>query len=116
MTKSEQLYLSVNIMTPFEVYKQYVAVKLHFNNEKYDYIKCNGRTKNITQNSFAKRRDKYYFEKQCNAQSRRRQCMAAEALGANRCAVHRLRKRISNIVPLWSRGPECLCVFLRARL
>jgi len=49
-------------MTPFEVYKQYIAVKLHFNDEKYDYIKFNGKTP-AKYSSYERRKDKYYFEK-----------------------------------------------------
>jgi hypothetical protein len=50
-------------MTPIDVFKKYVAVKIHFNSDKFDYTKSKGYTKNITQNAYQKRSDKYYFEK-----------------------------------------------------
>lgn len=50
-------------MTPFEVYKHYVSVKLHFNNDSYDYIKFAGKTKNLKYNAYERRKDKYFFKK-----------------------------------------------------
>jgi hypothetical protein len=46
----------------FGCYLLYLAVKSHFSNEKYDYFKYNGRVK-ADHNSFAKRTDRYFFEK-----------------------------------------------------
>ena len=49
-------------MSPFEVYTQYLGLKNHFTNPKYDYFKYHKKTKaSIT--SFNKRRDKYFFER-----------------------------------------------------
>jgi hypothetical protein len=49
-------------MSPFEVYIQYLGIKNHFTNPKYDYFKYHKKTKaSIT--SFNKRRDKYFFER-----------------------------------------------------
>ncbi len=47
---------------PFDAYKKYVALKLHFNSEKYDYFKLNGAVK-IKLETFNKRNDKYKFQK-----------------------------------------------------
>jgi hypothetical protein len=49
-------------MDAFHAYKIYIALKNHFNQPSYDYIKYNGKT-NVTQNSFMKRRDKGFFSK-----------------------------------------------------
>ena len=49
-------------MDPFDVYKLYNALKLHFENESYDAIKYNFKT-TVNPNSFFKRRDKYFFAK-----------------------------------------------------
>lgn len=49
-------------MDPFEVYKQYVALKNHFTTKSYDYFKYNGSVK-VTRQSFEVRRDKYFFNK-----------------------------------------------------
>ena len=49
-------------MDPFEVYKLYNALKLHFENDSYDAIKYNFKT-TVNPNSFFKRRDKYFFAK-----------------------------------------------------
>ena len=46
---------------PFENYKIYTAVKLHFEGN-YDYFKYNGKT-SVSSNAFFKRRDKYFFAK-----------------------------------------------------
>jgi len=49
-------------MSPFECYIQYLGLKNHFTNPKYDYFKYHKKTKaSIT--SFNKRKDKYFFEK-----------------------------------------------------
>lgn len=49
-------------MTPFEVYKDYLALRNHFNQKGYDYFKYNGKVSgSIT--SFEKRKDKLFFQK-----------------------------------------------------
>lgn len=45
----------------FDVYRTYVALKLHFTKPSYDYFKFNGKT-SVTLNSFLGRRDKHIFE------------------------------------------------------
>jgi hypothetical protein len=49
-------------MDPFDSYKIYNALKLHFETDSYDAIKYNYKS-NVTSNSFLKRRDKYFFAK-----------------------------------------------------
>jgi hypothetical protein len=49
-------------MSPFEVYTQYLGLKNHFTNPKYDYFKYHKKTK-ASIASFNKRRDKYFFER-----------------------------------------------------
>ncbi|NDH49137.1 MAG: hypothetical protein EBY41_01055 [Proteobacteria bacterium] len=49
-------------MDAFEAYKQYLAIKMHFNDGKYDYFTYNGKT-NASKHSFDVRKDKYYFHK-----------------------------------------------------
>jgi hypothetical protein len=49
-------------MTPFDVYKTYVALKNHFSKPSYDYIKYAGKTRASIE-SFNKRKDKYWYEK-----------------------------------------------------
>ena len=49
-------------MDPFESYKLYNALKLHFEQESYDAIKYNFK-KNIKPQSFFARIDKYFFAK-----------------------------------------------------
>lgn len=46
---------------PFESYKLYNALKLHFESS-YDAVKYNFKS-NVTPNSFLKRKDKYFFAK-----------------------------------------------------
>ena len=50
------------MMEPFDSYKLYNALKLHFETDAYDAIKYNFST-TVTANSFFKRRDKYFFAK-----------------------------------------------------
>ena len=47
---------------PFDVYKMYLGIRLHFRAGNYNYIKSEGRI-NANINSFQKRPDKYFFEK-----------------------------------------------------
>lgn len=49
-------------MTPFEVYKSYLAFKNHFTKENYDYFKYCGKSK-ASIDSFHKRKDRYFFER-----------------------------------------------------
>ena len=49
-------------MTPFESFKLYNALKLHFTSKSYDFIKYGGNTR-VKEDSFDKRRDKYFFTK-----------------------------------------------------
>ena len=51
-------------MNGFEIYKVYLAIKLHFTskNQSYDFHKHNGRT-TARLESFTKRSDKYFFHK-----------------------------------------------------
>ena len=44
------------IMEPFEVYRYYLALRLHFTTDNYDVIEQKGRVR-ATKNSFLKRRD-----------------------------------------------------------
>lgn len=48
-------------MTDFDVYKIYLALKLHFTSE-YDYVKYNGKV-NATVTSYNKRKDHFFFKK-----------------------------------------------------
>ena len=49
-------------MDGFDVYKIYLAIKLHFTSESYDYFKHNGKT-TARLKTFTKRRDRYFFHK-----------------------------------------------------
>ena len=46
----------------FDVYKTYLAVKLHFTTDTYDYYKYGGKV-NTKLDTFTKRKDRYFFHK-----------------------------------------------------
>ena len=46
----------------FDVYKTYLAVKLHFASDTYDYYKYGGKV-NAKLETFTKRKDRYFFHK-----------------------------------------------------
>ena len=46
----------------FDVYKTYLAVKLHFTSDTYDYYKYGGKV-NAKLDTFTKRKDRYFFHK-----------------------------------------------------
>lgn len=50
------------IMDAFEVYKYYLALKLHFTTDKYDVIKQKGKVR-ATRQAFAKRKDLFAINK-----------------------------------------------------
>ena len=50
------------MIDPFDSYKLYNALKLHFENDTYDAIKYNFKT-TVNPQSFFNRKDKYYFAK-----------------------------------------------------
>jgi hypothetical protein len=49
-------------VTGFEVYKMYLALKMHFTKDSYDYIKYRGKV-SASEKSFEERRDRYFFKK-----------------------------------------------------
>lgn len=49
-------------MTPFSIYKFYVALKRHFNDKNYDFFKYKGKLR-LNESSFENRKDKYFFTK-----------------------------------------------------
>lgn len=49
-------------MTPFEVYRDYLALRNHFNSSSYDYFKYQGKG-SASADSFNKRKDRFFFEK-----------------------------------------------------
>ena len=49
-------------MTGFEVYKMYLALRMHFTKDKYDYVKYRGKV-NASEKAFEQRRDRYFFKK-----------------------------------------------------
>ena len=51
-----------NLMAPFQVFCEYLALKSHFSNPKYDYFKYNKKVR-ATESSFKKRKDIYWFQK-----------------------------------------------------
>ena len=55
----------MNSQAPFESFKLYNALKLHFETDSYDAIKYNFKT-SVKAASFLKRRDKYFFAKVAN--------------------------------------------------
>lgn len=50
------------IVSPFNVFCEYLALKSHFTNRKYDYFKYNRKVR-ATITTFNKRRDRYWFER-----------------------------------------------------
>jgi hypothetical protein len=50
------------MMSAFECYKEYLALKNHFSKPTYDYFKYNGKLK-LNPDSFDKRKDKLFFQK-----------------------------------------------------
>jgi hypothetical protein len=49
-------------MSPFEVYKDYLALRNHFNSQSYDYFKYGGKGSGGI-DAFNRRKDKFFFEK-----------------------------------------------------
>ena len=49
-------------MDGFDVYKQYLALKLHFTREDYNFEQYNGKTR-ATYESFNKRNDRFFFHR-----------------------------------------------------
>ena len=49
-------------MTPFDVYKSYLALRLHFTTDQYDVIKQQGRVK-ASKQAFFKRKDLFAIKK-----------------------------------------------------
>ena len=52
-------------LEPYDAYRYYMAIKMHFESDTYDAIKYNYKT-SASQKAFWKRRDKYHFAKIAN--------------------------------------------------
>jgi hypothetical protein len=50
------------MMSAFECYKEYLALKNHFSSPNYDYFRYNGKLK-VNSTSFDQRKDKLFFQK-----------------------------------------------------
>lgn len=50
------------LMTAFDTYIMYLALRQHFERDTYDYFKFKGKVK-ATQDSFMNRNDRFYFQK-----------------------------------------------------
>lgn len=50
------------MMEAYDVYRTYIALKLHFNQRAYDFEKYKGNV-SVTKESFLRRKDKYFFYK-----------------------------------------------------
>jgi len=50
-------------LSGYETYCLYLALKSHFTLDKYDFFKYNGKTKNVSKESFLIRKDRFQFEK-----------------------------------------------------
>jgi hypothetical protein len=48
--------------SPFEVYCMYLALKMHFSSERYDYVKYHGKV-NASKDSFSTRKDRFQFQR-----------------------------------------------------
>ena len=49
-------------MNGFEVYQMYLALKMHFTKDSYDFVKYKGKV-SASEKSFEERRDRYFFKK-----------------------------------------------------
>jgi hypothetical protein len=49
-------------MNSYDVYQMYLAIKMHFHYDGYDYVKYHGKVR-TSRDAFEKRKDKYFFEK-----------------------------------------------------
>lgn len=49
-------------LTGYDVYRLYVALKTHFHSDTYDFFESEGRIR-AKRSSYAKRRDRYFFER-----------------------------------------------------
>ena len=49
-------------MAPYQVYCEYLALKSHFSNVRYDYFLYNKKVR-ASESSFFRRKDRYFFEK-----------------------------------------------------
>lgn len=50
-------------LSGYETYCLYLALKQHFTVDKYDFFKYNGKTKNVSKESFLIRKDRFQFER-----------------------------------------------------
>lgn len=71
-------------MTPFDAYRDYIAIKNHFQSKTYDYFKYKGKTSAASLKSFEKRRDKVFFMKLAKHKDPRNFLVANFVSGENR--------------------------------
>jgi hypothetical protein len=50
------------MLTPYDVYEKYLAIRMHFVEPGYDFFRYSGKVR-ASKDSFNKRKDRYFFEK-----------------------------------------------------
>lgn len=50
-------------LSGYETYKLYLALKLHFSSESFDFFAYNGKTRHVSKETYLARRDRFQFEK-----------------------------------------------------
>jgi hypothetical protein len=92
-------------MNGFEVYRLYLALKLHFTKDEFDFFLCNGKTRASVQ-SFEKRKDSYFFKKLATKFSREEliQYFVANFITNENTWIGNISKiENSKIYPVWKR-------------
>lgn len=104
------------MLTGFDVYKEYIALKCHFSQPNYDYKKYNGKTK-VTIEQFNNRKDCYQFNKiakQCGTLDKTKELFVANFISGklNQWSGYYASKEAMDIYYKWKRGTTSLAYIL----
>jgi len=101
--------------TPFKAYSDFMALRAHFTT-KYDYVKYQGGMKWVTESSYEKRKDKYFFEKLAKHKDYK-DFLVANLIHNPKVWVTALAKpNADNIYSEWKRKMQSLSYIFRTEL
>lgn len=104
------------MLTGYDVYKEYIALKCHFTQTNYDYNRYKGKTK-VTLEQFNNRKDYYQFNKiakQCGSLDKAKELFISNFVAGkiNQWSGYYATKEAMDIYYKWKRGVTSLAYIL----
>lgn len=102
-------------MSPFDAYKLFISIKMHFGSPSYDALKYNFKV-NASIDSFHKRQDKYHFSKLANLKDPKGYLIANFVDGDSNWIGDLVSSTSDEIYTKWLRRQESLTYMIESDL